>query len=60
MITNKKAIQVGNDKVLIEATCLSSDNKPTTGIANGSTCLEMDTSKIYFFDEKNNTWREWV
>ena len=39
--------------------CLSTDAKPTTGlIANGSTLIEMDTSKIYFYDAANTTWRE--
>lgn len=38
--------------------CLSTDTKPTTGITNGSQCLEMDTNKIYFFDQDNSTWLE--
>ena len=59
MFTNTKATYYEDNKVLIEATCLSSDSKPTTGIANGSACIEMDTSKLYFFDEKNKTWREY-
>ena len=59
MFTNTKATYYEDNKALIEATCLSSDSKPTTGIANGSTCIEMDTSKLYFFDEKNKTWREY-
>ena len=48
---------VGKNKVKIE--CLSTDSKPTTGIANGSVLIEMDTSNIYFFDEANATWRAW-
>lgn len=59
MFTSNKAASVGQDKVLIEAFCLSSDTKPTNGVANGSIALEMDTSTLYFFDEKNNIWRAW-
>lgn len=56
MFTNNKASYYGNNKVLIEAVCLSSDTKPTVGIANGSLCLEMDTSDIYAFNEAASTW----
>ena len=38
--------------------CLSTDEKPTENIANGSSLLEMDTSKLYFFDEENQRWLE--
>lgn len=44
--------------VLVEAVCLSSDSKPTDGIANGSICIEMDTGKIYMFDESGSAWVE--
>lgn len=37
---------------------LSTDEKPIQNIHNGSTCIEMDTGKIYMFDEDNFTWRE--
>jgi len=42
----------------IEAVCLSTDTKPTTGIQNGSMCLEMNTGKIYVFNEDASTWVE--
>lgn len=39
---------------------LSTDNsKPTTDVANGSAFVEMDTSKLYFYDAEGETWREW-
>ena len=38
--------------------CLSTDTKPTEGIHNGSTLLEMDTGKMYMFDKDNEQWRE--
>lgn len=37
---------------------LSTDAKPTDGIANGSMFVEMDTGKIYLFDADGATWRE--
>ena len=46
------------EKNRIEAVCLSTDTKPTTGIANGSLCLEMDTGKIYAFNEAGSAWVE--
>lgn len=58
MFTNTKATYIGNDKILVEAVCLSTDAKPTTGIANGSLVLEMDTGKIYAFNETASTWVE--
>ena len=56
MFTNLSALYIQDDKVLVEATCLSGDAKPTDGIANGSLCLEMDTSTFYAFDEAGSEW----
>lgn len=39
--------------------CLSSDSKPAD-VDNGSVLIEMDTKKVYFFDEENHTWREFA
>lgn len=38
---------------------LSTDQKPTTGVGNGSVFIEMNTSKIYFFDADGAAWIEW-
>ena len=38
---------------------LSTDTKPTTDVVNGSAFIEMDTSKIYFFDAAGDQWFEW-
>lgn len=39
---------------------LSMDSKPVTAdVGNGSSFIEMDTSKVYFYDEANSQWREW-
>ena len=40
-----------------EGVCLSTDPKPTDW-ENGSTLLEMDTSKVFVYDATNSTWRE--
>lgn len=42
----------------IEGECLSTDTKPTLNIANGSQMIEMDSSKVYFFDEASGDWLE--
>lgn len=43
---------------------LSTDSKPTSIngklVDNGSVFIEMNTSKIYFYDLKNKTWREFT
>lgn len=57
MFTNITA-SYNNGDVLIEAACLSTDTKPTDGIANGSACIEMDTGKTFMYDEANSEWLE--
>ena len=37
---------------------LSTDTKPTEGLATGSFFMEVDTSKAYFFDEESGDWIE--
>lgn len=58
MFTTIKAHYAGNEKSYIEAACLSSDSKPTDGIANGSMVLEMNTGKIFVFNEAGSAWVE--
>ena len=45
-----------NGKDRVEGECLSTDTKPTTGIANGSCLIEMDTGDRFMFDEANEEW----
>lgn len=59
MVTYKQIQRMTSGKDQIEATCLSSDTKPTQDVANGSILMEMDTSTLYMFDEASNTWRVW-
>lgn len=37
---------------------LSTDTKPTEGIHNTSTFYEMDTKKLFMFDEEHGVWLE--
>ena len=46
-----------NGRRVKDYVCLSTDTKPV-GVSNGSMLLEMDTGKIYVFDEQNNNWIE--
>lgn len=56
----------GNDRyILVELRGLSTDTKPTvydeeidSYIDNGSTFIEIDTGKIYFYDLENEQWNE--
>ena len=43
----------------IEAEGLSTDVKPTEGVANGSKFMEMDTSTLYMFNLESKTWIAW-
>lgn len=46
------------DKRYIEATGLSTDTKPTQNIAQGSIFTEIDTGKVFFFNETGTQWVE--
>ena len=37
---------------------LSTDTKPTSGVENGSTFVEMNTGDLYIFDKANTQWRK--
>lgn len=39
-----------------EGACLSTDTKPTDGIANGSILTEMDTGNVCTFNYEAKTW----
>lgn len=57
MFTVTKLINVINGKELVEAACLSTDDK-YGNVANGSICIEMDTGKIFMFNEAGSAWVE--
>ena len=63
MVTWTKKVRQGEDSngtplYYGEGFCLSTDTKPTVGIANGSNVLEMDTSKAFAFNQTAKTWVE--
>jgi hypothetical protein len=39
---------------------LSTDTKPTDGIVTGSKFTEVDTGKVYLFDEEADADKAWV
>jgi len=45
-------------EVFNDVRCLSSDEKPTEGIKNGSTLIEIDTGKRYLYDALSGSWNE--
>lgn len=46
------------DVSVVQVAGLSTDAKPTSGIATGSLFLEVDTGKIYAYDEVGENWNE--
>ena len=52
----KQSTTYEDGKTDIEAVCLSTDAKPTDGIATGSIILEADTGDMYVYDETGETW----
>lgn len=52
------AIEDGNAVYIANLYGASTDAKPTTGYANGSTFLEVDTGKIFLFNESDSSWTE--
>lgn len=38
---------------------LSTDSKPTENVVNSSVFVEMDTGKLYFYDQTGGEWLEW-
>lgn len=62
MISISQTVQYINNVACVISTYygLSTDTpKPTEGVGNGSALIEMDTSKVYFFDAGNSEWLEW-
>lgn len=55
MITIFKYVNGGTNTE--EVRCLSTDEKPTEKIHNGSVCIEIDTGKLYIFDKSSEEWK---
>lgn len=58
MITKINIKATSNGKELVDLALKSTDSKPTTGIINGSLCIEVNTGKLFVFDEDATTWTE--
>lgn len=48
----------GNEIIMVQLAGLSTDSKPTDGIATGSSFLEVNTGKVFLYDETGSTWTE--
>lgn len=61
MISISQTVQYINNVACVITTYygLSTDSKPTKGVGNGSAFIEMDTSKVYFYDAAGESWKEW-
>ena len=58
-IFNKQLVAVESGSVYVaDIYCDSSDTKPTSELANGSTLTEVDTGKRYLFNEATTSWVE--
>ena len=51
-------LENGKAVYMAELFGLSTDAKPTEGYVNGTVFLEVDTGKIYLFNETSSTWVE--
>ena len=58
MITIFRKEEAVKDKQEIELRGLSTDEKPTEEIENGTVFIEIDTGKIFLFDLENEEWKE--
>lgn len=59
--TNATLVEVteqGEELYIANLFGASSDSKPTTGYANGSTFVEVNTGKLFLFNEAAQTWVE--
>ena len=50
-------ITITNEKTY-EFRGLSTDEKPVERVGNGSIFIEIDTGKVFMFDEQNKVWKE--
>ena len=49
-------VVLGDDRHYINAACKSGTTKPTGNWAMGSSCLEVDTGKVWWYDEDDEQW----
>ena len=56
MVTITNAGIVKEGRQLLDLVGLSTDDKTTDGVLNGSSFLELDTQQVSFYDQENDTW----
>ena len=58
MVTVNKHYQYFNGELTseYEVFCLSTDSKPTEGIPNGASLIEINTGKFYLFNAAASSW----
>lgn len=60
MVRTPVASKYSKDLTYIEAYGLSTDTKPTGGIVTGSMFVEIDTGKVYLYNESGAAGHKWV
>ena len=55
---NGLALTTDGTLVEVEYRGLSTDEKPTENITNGTVFIEIDTGKVYMYDLENEEWKE--
>lgn len=58
MIRTIESKLTDTNRAYAELAGLSSDTKPTDGLATGSIFTEVDTGTVFFFDDASDTWVE--
>ena len=56
--TNEILIDIESNKRIANLFGTSEDTKPTEGYCNGTIFMEVDTGKIFLFDESTSTWTQ--
>lgn len=59
-IVKEKMLPNGSDGLIpfIEGFCLSTDTNRPTSVATGSKLTEVDSGKVYLYDEDGEAWTE--
>lgn len=57
IIKQVSGIDTDTDRAIVDMTGLSNDTKPTN-VGNGSSFVEIDTSRVFMFDETGDRWIE--
>lgn len=58
MIRTIESKLTDTNRAYVELAGLSTDTKPTDGLATGSIFTEVDTGTVFFFNDASDTWVE--